>query len=324
MSSKPRILVTRRWPEAVEQVLSERFDATLNGRDVPMTAEELASALRSYDAVLPTVSDRLPAELFAGGNLRAKILGNYGVGYNHIDVAAAKAANIVVTNTPGVLTDCTADIAMTLLLAIARRAGEGERQVRAGAWSGWRPTHMIGGKVTGKTLGIIGFGRIGKAMAKRCHFGFDMDVVFYNRSRIDPAEASRYGARQLETVEDVLKVADFVSLHCPGGGENRHLINAERLALMKKGAYLVNTARGDVIDEAALVAALEGDVIRGVGLDVFEAEPNVPERLRKLENVVLLPHLGSATEETRVAMGMKVVDNVSTFFDGREPPDRVA
>ncbi|WP_457578804.1 2-hydroxyacid dehydrogenase [Ensifer adhaerens] len=324
MSSKPRILLTRRWPAAVEQVLAERFDVTLNEGDVPLTAAELAEALRTYDAVLPTVSDRLPADLFAGGGLRAKILGNYGVGYNHIDVAAAKAADIVVTNTPGVLTDCTADIAMTLLLAVARRAGEGERQVRAGEWSGWRPTHMIGGKVTGKTLGIIGFGRIGKAMAKRCHFGFDMDVVFYNRSRIDPAEASRYGARQLDTVEDVLKVADFVSLHCPGGGENRHLINADRLALMKKGAYLVNTARGDVIDEPALIAALENGVIRGAGLDVFEAEPNVPERLRGLENVVLLPHLGSATEETRVAMGMKVVDNITAFFDGREPPDRVA
>ncbi|KSV74942.1 MULTISPECIES: D-glycerate dehydrogenase [Ensifer] len=324
MSSKPRILLTRRWPAAVEQVLAERFDVTLNEGDVPLTAAELAEALRTYDAVLPTVSDRLPADLFAGGGLRAKILGNYGVGYNHIDVAAAKAADIVVTNTPGVLTDCTADIAMTLLLAVARRAGEGERQVRAGEWSGWRPTHMIGGKVTGKTLGIIGFGRIGKAMAKRCHFGFDMDVVFYNRSRIDPAEASRYGARQLDTVEDVLKVADFVSLHCPGGGENRHLINAERLALMKKGAYLVNTARGDVIDEPALIAALENGVIRGAGLDVFEAEPNVPERLRGLENVVLLPHLGSATEETRVAMGMKVADNITAFFDGREPPDRVA
>jgi lactate dehydrogenase-like 2-hydroxyacid dehydrogenase len=313
MSSKPRILVTRRWPAAVEQVLAERFDVTLNEGDVPLTAAELAEALRTYDAVLPTVSDRLPADLFAGGGLRAKILGNYGVGYNHIDVAAAKAAGIVVTNTPGVLTDCTADIAMTLLLA-----------VRAGEWSGWRPTHMIGGKVTGKTLGIIGFGRIGKAMAKRCHFGFDMDIVFYNRSRIDPAEASRYGARQLDTVEDVLKVADFVSLHCPGGGENRHLINAERLALMRKGAYLVNTARGDVIDEPALIAALENGVIRGAGLDVFEAEPNVPERLRGLENVVLLPHLGSATEETRVAMGMKVVDNITAFFDGRESPDRVA
>ncbi|WP_457584176.1 2-hydroxyacid dehydrogenase [Ensifer canadensis] len=324
MSSKPRILVTRRWPEAVERVLSERFDVVLNEKDVPMSADQLAQALRDFDAVLPTVSDRLPASLFDGGRIRARILGNYGVGYNHIDVAAAKAANIVVTNTPGVLTDCTADIAMTLLLAIARRAGEGERQIRAGEWTGWRPTHMIGAKVTGKTLGIIGFGRIGKAMAKRCHFGFDMEVVFYNRSRVDPAEAARFGARQLDTVDDVLAIADFVSLHCPGGGDNRHLINAERLAMMKKGAYLVNTARGDVVDEPALIEALKNGVIKGAGLDVFEAEPNVPEGLRALENVVLLPHLGSATEETRVAMGMKVVDNINAFFDGREPADRVA
>lgn len=324
MSSKPRILVTRRWPEAVERVLADRFDVVLNEKDVPMSADRLAQALRDFDAVLPTVSDRLPASLFDGGSIRARILGNYGVGYNHIDVAAAKAANIVVTNTPGVLTDCTADIAMTLLLAVARRAGEGERQIRAGEWTGWRPTHMIGSKVTGKTLGIIGFGRIGKAMAKRCHFGFDMEVVFYNRSPIDAAEAARYGARQLDTVDEVLKVADFVSLHCPGGGENRHLINAERLAMMKKGAYLVNTARGDVVDESALIEALKNGVIRGAGLDVFEAEPNVPAGLRALENVVLLPHLGSATEETRVAMGMKVVDNTTAFFDGREPPDRVA
>lgn len=229
----------------------------------------------------------------------------------------------MVTNTPGVLTDCTADLAVSLLLAVARRTGEGERQVRAGAWEGWRPTHMIGTKVTGKTLGIIGFGRIGKAMAKRCHFGSDMDVVFYNRSRIASKEAKRLGARQLDTIEDVLKAADFVSLHCPGGGENRHLIGAGRLAAMKPGACLINTARGDVIDEAALIDALERGVIRGAGLDVYEAEPQVPVRLRTLENVVLLPHLGSATEETRTAMGMKVVDNLSAFFAGREPPDRV-
>ncbi|CAN7281264.1 D-glycerate dehydrogenase [Pararhizobium sp. LjRoot235] len=324
MAQKPRILVTRRWPEAVERVLAERFDASFNVSDIAMNAAALAEALRSFDAVLPTVSDRLPASLFDGTDIRTKILGNFGVGYNHIDIAAARARGIAVTNTPGVLTDCTADIAMSLLLAVARRAGEGEREVRSGQWTGWRPTHMIATKVTGKTLGVIGFGRIGKAMAKRCHFGFDMDVVFYNRSKIDTAEASRYGARQLDTVEEVLAAADFVSLHCPGGGENRHLINAQRLAAMKPEAFLINTARGDVIDENALIEALENGVIRGAGLDVFEAEPNVPERLRVLDNVVLLPHLGSATEETRTAMGMKVVDNVTAFFEGRQPPDRVA
>jgi lactate dehydrogenase-like 2-hydroxyacid dehydrogenase len=324
MTQKTRILVTRRWPDAVERVLAERFDVLFNVPDIAMDAGALADALRSFDAVLPTVSDRFPAALFDGDGIRTKILGNFGVGYNHIDIAAAKARGILVTNTPGVLTDCTADIAMSLLLSVARRAGEGERQVRSGQWTGWRPTHMTGTKVTGKTLGIIGFGRIGKAMAKRCHFGFDMDVVFYNRSTIDPAEAARYGARQLETVEDVLAAADVISLHCPGGGENRHLINAQRLAVMKPGAYLINTARGDVVDEAALIEALETGTIRAAGLDVFEAEPNVPERLRALENVVLLPHLGSATEETRTAMGMKVVENITAFFEGREPPDRVA
>jgi len=320
--SRPRILVTRRWPAAAEAALAERFEVTLNEADVPMTADQLRQALADYDAVLPTVSDKLPAAVFEG-EIRTKILGNFGVGYNHIDIAAAKAKGIAVTNTPGVLTDCTADIAMLLLLDVARRGGEGDRQVRANEWMGWCPTHMIGTKVSGKTVGIIGFGRIGKAFAQRCHFGFGMDVVFYNRSKVDEAEAARYGARQLATVEDVLASADFVSLHCPGGAENRHLMNAARFAAMKKGAFLINTARGDVVDEAALVAALRDGTIRGAGLDVYEAEPQVPEALKAMENVVLLPHLGSATEETRTAMGMKVVENVAAFFEGREPADRV-
>jgi lactate dehydrogenase-like 2-hydroxyacid dehydrogenase len=213
---------------------------------------------------------------------------------------------------------------MLLMLSVARRGGEGERQVRAGEWKGWCPTHMIGTKVTGKTVGIIGFGRIGKAFAQRCRFGFGMDVVFYNRSQVDPAEAKRYGAQQLSSVEEVLAAADFVSLHCPGGAENRHLMNAARFAAMKPGAFLINTARGDVVDEAALIAALERGTIRGAGLDVYEGEPHVPEALKAMENVVLLPHLGSATEETRTAMGMKVVENVTAFFEGRKVPDRVA
>ena len=320
--SKPRILVTRRWPSAVEAVLSERFDTTLNRDDAALDAGQLREALLTYDAVLPTVSDKLPAALFEGA-IRSKIVGNFGVGFNHIDIAAAKQKGVVVTNTPGVLTDCTADIAMLLLLSVARRGGEGEREVRAGAWTGWRPTHLVGTKVTGKTVGIIGFGRIGRAFAQRCHFGFGMDVVFYNRSAIDPMEAARYGAVQLQTVEDVLEVSDFVSLHCPGGAENRHLMNAARFGAMKPGSFLINTARGDVVDEAALISALEQGTIRGAGLDVYEAEPHVSEQLRAMANVVLLPHLGSATEETRTAMGMKVVDNITAFFAGREPPDRV-
>ncbi|MDT3382275.1 D-glycerate dehydrogenase [Labrys neptuniae] len=321
---KPRILVTRRWPEAVERILADRFDTTFNQNDTPLTASQLSDAFRQFDAVLPTVSDKLPASVFPQADVRTKLLANFGVGFSHIDIDAARARGMTVTNTPGVLTDCTADIALSLLLAVARRAGEGERQLRAGEWAGWCPTHMIGAKVSGKTIGIIGMGRIGKATARRAHFGFDMKVVFYNRSKVDDEAVSAMGARQLANVEDVLAEADFVSLHCPGGAENRHLINAARLRAMKPSAFLINTARGDVVDQQALVDALKSGTIAGAGLDVYDGEPAVPAALLRLENVVLLPHLGSATEETRVAMGMRAVDNLTAFFEGRSVPDRVA
>jgi lactate dehydrogenase-like 2-hydroxyacid dehydrogenase len=320
---KPRVIVTRRWPAAVEQILAERFDTTFNQGDAPLGPTELKAAFLNFDAILPTVSDKLPAAVFPDADIRTKILANFGVGFSHIDTDAARARGIAVTNTPGVLTDCTADIGMNLLLSVARRAGEGERQLRAGQWTGWCPTHLVGAKVTGKTLGIIGMGRIGKAMAKRAHFGFDMDIVFYNRSKVDDAETQAMGARQLATIEDVLAHSDFVSLHCPGGAENRHLINAERLAAMKRGAFLINTARGDVVDQKALISALDNGTIAGAGLDVYDGEPDVPGALMRMENVVLLPHLGSATEETRVAMGMKAVDNLTAFFEGRAVPDKV-
>ncbi|MBN9251921.1 MAG: D-glycerate dehydrogenase [Mesorhizobium sp.] len=321
---KPRVIVTRRWPAAVEQLLAENFDATFNRGDVPLTATQLKAAFLNFDAILPTVSDKLPRAVFPEADIRTRLIANYGVGFSHIDIDAARDHNIAVTNTPGVLTDCTADIALSLLLAVARRAGEGERQLRAGEWHGWCPTHMIGTKVTGKTLGIIGMGRIGKAAAKRAHFGFDMDIVFYNRSKVDDEETRAMGARQLGSIEEVLAQSDFVSLHCPGGAENRHLINAARLAAMKKGAFLINTARGDVVDQDALVAALASGGIAGAGLDVFANEPEVPAALVKMENVVLLPHLGSATEETRVAMGMKAFENLTAFFAGKPLPDKVA
>ncbi len=321
---KPRIIVTRRWPAAVEKVLSERFETTFNTSDVPLTQDQLRTAFAEYDAILPTVSDSLPAAAFPEGTARTRLLGNFGVGFSHIDTEAARRLGITVTNTPGVLTDCTADIAMTLLLGVARRAGEGERELRSGNWTGWRPTHMIGSRVSGKTIGIIGMGRIGKATARRAHFGFGMDVVFYNRSKVDDDEIRAMAARQLPTIEDVLAEADFVSLHCPGGAENRHLMDGRRLAAMKRGAFLINTARGDVVDQQALIDALQSGIIAGAGLDVFDGEPAVPEALRRMENVMLLPHLGSATEETRVAMGMKVVENAVAFFEGRDVPDRVA
>lgn len=321
---KPRILVTRRWPEAVERILAERFDTTFNQDDVPLNAAQLSEAFGQFDAVLPTVSDKLPATVFPEAGVRTRLLANFGVGFSHIDIEAARSRGIAVTNTPGVLTDCTADIALSLLLAVARRAGEGERQLRAGQWAGWCPTHMIGAKVSGKTIGIIGMGRIGKATARRAHFGFDMKVVFYNRSQVDDEAVRAMGARQLASVEEVLAQADFVSLHCPGGAENRHLINAARLRAMKPGAFLINTARGDVVDQEALIDALASGAIAGAGLDVYDGEPAVPAALLAFENVVLLPHLGSATQETRVAMGMRALDNLTAFFEGRAVPDRVA
>jgi len=322
--SEPRLFVTRRWPEQVERHLQETYDVRLNADDRPLTAEELQAAFRDYDAVLPTVSDRITAEVMGAEPRKARLVGNFGVGFNHIDIEAAKALGLTVTNTPDVLTDCTADLAMTLLLTAARRAGEGERHLRAGEWTGWRPTHMMGTKVTDKTLGLIGFGRIGKALARRAHYGFGMRILYYDAYPADPEAVASVGGVSCSSVEEVLERADFVSLHCPGSAENRHLINSERLSVMRPHAILVNTARGDVIEEAALVAALKDGTIAGAGLDVYEFEPKVSPDLASLENVVLLPHLGSATEETRVAMGMRVAQNLKAFFAGAPPPDRVA
>ncbi len=321
--SKPKVLVTRAWPQEVEAEMRKRYDVTLNATDTPMTVAELQDALRNYDAVCPTVCDRITAEVLGAQPMRAKILGNFGVGFNHIDLEAAKKAGLTVTNTPEVLTDCTADIAMTLMLMAARRAGEGERHVRTKAWTGWRPTHMISTKVTGKTLGLIGMGRIARAMAHKAHHGFDMKIVYFDPFPPPPESIKDLNATQCSSIEEVLKQADFVSLHCPGGKENFHLINAERLKMMKRDAILINTARGDVVDEKALVEALKNGTIKSAGLDVFEAEPKVSEDLLTMENVVLLPHLGSATRETRVAMGMRVLENLDLFFAGKPVRDKV-
>lgn len=322
--SKPKVIVTRRWPEQVEAELQRLFDVELNVDDRPMSEDEIRDAMARADAVCPTVSDKVGPAIFTGDNLRARVLGNFGVGFNHIDIEAAKAAGVRVTNTPGVLTDATADIALTLILMVARRAGEGEREVRDNAWTGWRPTHLLGTQVTGKTLGIVGMGRIAKAVAQRAHHGFGMDVVFYNRSKVDTAEAQSLGARQVDSIDEVLQQADFVSLHCPGGKETFHLMNAERIARMKPTAFLINTARGDVVDEQALADALNDGGIAGAGLDVYQGEPDIAPALLSAKNTVLLPHLGSATTETRTAMGMKVVENLKAFFAGETPPDVVA
>jgi lactate dehydrogenase-like 2-hydroxyacid dehydrogenase len=323
MSAKPTVVVTRRLPEPVEQELARDFDARLNREDRPLGPDGLREALKTADALLCTVTDRLTAEVLSAEPRRARLLANFGVGFNHIDVEAAKARGLSVSNTPDVLTDATADLAMTLLLTVTRRAGEGERHLRSGSWTGWRPTHMLGTQVSGKTLGLVGMGRIARAVAKRAHHGFDMRVIFHDPYPPSAEVAGSLGAEPRERLEQVLEEADFVSLHCPATPETRHLMNAERLGRLKPGAYLINTARGDVVDEAALVAALRSGRLAGAGLDVFEREPQVSPELLAMENVVLLPHLGSATRETRVAMGMRALENLRLFFRGAPLRDRV-
>jgi glyoxylate reductase len=321
--ARPRVLATRRWPQAVEARMAEAFALDLNDADTPLSEAELRDAMGRYDAVLPTVTDRLPATVFDAAS-RTRIVANYGAGFAHIDTEAARRRGIAVTNTPDVLSDCTADLAMTLLLMVARRAGEGERELRDGRWSGWRPTHMMGTRVSGATLGIVGFGRIGQALAQRAHFGFGMRILVHSRSPVPAEVLARFGAEQAADLDDLLPRCDFVSLHCPGGRANRHLIDGRRLDLMRPDAFLINTARGEVVDEHALAQALWFGTIGGAGLDVFEREPSIPPELLGADNLVLLPHLGSATRETREAMGLRVMENLTAFFDGRPPPDRVA
>lgn len=315
-----RLLVTRRMTRAAEETISGAFDATFRDSTTPLTEAEAIAALRENDAIIPTLGDPFNATVLGTSDRRARVLANFGAGFNHIDLQAARAAGIVVTNTPDVVTDATADIALTLILMTARRAGEGERLVRAGRWTGWHPTQMLGMHVTGRTVGIVGMGRIGQAIARRCHFGFGMPVIFHNRSTVTGLDLP---ARQV-ALPELLAQADVVVMAVPGGASTRHLIGAAELAAMKPGAILVNIARGDVVDEAALIAALEAGPLGGAGLDVYEREPEVPEALRLRENVVLLPHLGTATEEVRTDMAMRALANLAAFFKGDAPPDRVA
>jgi lactate dehydrogenase-like 2-hydroxyacid dehydrogenase len=323
MSDRPTVVVTRRLPEAVEREVARDFDARLNREDRPLGPDGLREALASADALLCTVTDRLTAEVLSVEPRRARLLANFGVGFNNIDVEAAKARGLAVSNTPDVLTDATADLAITLLLAVSRRVGEGERHLRSGSWTGWRPTHMLGTQVSGKTLGLVGMGRIARAVAQRARHGFGMRVIFHDPFPPPPEVAKALGAEPRESLDQVLAEADFVSLHCPATPETRHLMNPERLARLKPTAFLINTARGDVVDEAALVAALREGRLAGAGLDVFEREPQVTTELLTMENVVLLPHLGSATRETRVAMGMRAVENLRLFFQGKPLRDKV-
>lgn len=317
-----RVYLTRPLPEAVLTRARALFDEVEVRHDTaPLKIGQMRAALTLYDGVLPTLGDMFSAEVFRDAESpRCKVLANFGVGYNHIDVAAARAAGVMVTNTPGAVTDATADIAMTLILMSARRAGEGERLVRAGGWAGWHPTQMLGLHVTGKTVGIIGMGRIGQAIARRCHFGFGMNVIYYNRSEKDLG----FDADRAETMQDLAAKADIVVVAVPGGAETHHLIGADLFSAMKPTAHFVNIARGDIVDEAALIAALGSGQIAGAGLDVYEHEPKVPDALRALENVVLLPHLGTAALEVREAMGLMAVENLNAALNGETPPNLIS
>ena len=314
-----KVLIGRVLPDEVYASL-EGLDVARRYETLPMSGDEMRAALRDYDGVMCTLGDQFSAEVFADvPDARCKVLANFGVGYNHIDVAAAKAAGITVTNTPGAVTDATADIAMTLMLMSARRAGEGERLVRAGAWEGWHPTQMLGLHLTGKTIGIVGMGRIGQAIARRCHYGFGMAVRYFGRGE----KELDFEAIFHSDLMDLAAHVDVLVTAVPGSPETRHLINSDVLAAMQPHAHLINIARGDVVGQAALIDALERGVIGGAGLDVYEFEPDVPQALRDLDNVVLLPHMGTSTEEVRVDMGRMVVENLQAFMRGDSPPNPV-
>ena len=324
---RPRVLVTRRLPGDVEERLAARCDVEVNRSDIALSAEQLAQAMQRCDALLCTVTDRITAAHFAVRDRRVRVLANFGVGTNHIDLDAARAAGVIVTNTPDVLTDDTADLALLLIGMTMRRLGEGERHLRTGAWSGWRPTHLLGASPRGKRLGIVGYGRIGRALARRAVAAFDMRVQWWQprEPRIDdPATAGPPDAERAASLEALLSDSDVVSLHAPATPETRHLLDAERLALLRPDAFLVNTARGDLVDEWALVEALREERLAGAGLDVYEFEPTVLPDLRELPNAVLLPHLGSATRETREAMAERAYENLVAVLEGRAPRDRVA
>ncbi|PVH29798.1 2-hydroxyacid dehydrogenase [Pararhodobacter oceanensis] len=317
-----RLLITRPLPDAVLDAARAEFDVTVRDSNLPMDHDEMLAALREFDVILPTLGDRFQAEVFAAcPTPRAKLLANFGVGYNHIDVAAARAAGVAVSNTPGAVTDATADLALTLMLMTARRAAEGERLVRAGDWQGWHPTQLLGLHMSGKTLGIVGMGRIGQAIAKRAHFGFGMAIRYVTRSKRDLPELPE--AQGMTDLHALMASSDIVVIAAPATPETHHMINAEALAAMQSHALLINIARGDIVDEAALIAALEARSIGGAGLDVYEFEPEVPARLIACENAVLLPHLGTNALEVRSQMGLMAVANALAHKQGRPLPNPV-
>ncbi|TYB90793.1 D-glycerate dehydrogenase [Oceaniovalibus sp. ACAM 378] len=321
-SQRLSVVVTRRLPEVVETRLSELFNVTLRNDDAPMTRDELVAAVRSADVLVPTVTDHIDAALLAQAGDRLKLIALYGAGVDRVDVATARQRGILVSNTPGAVTDDTADMAMALILAVTRRIPEGLAAMQSGNWTGWAPTAFLGGRLGGRRLGILGMGRIGQAVARRAH-AFGMQVHYHNRKRLRPEIEEALGATYWESLDQMVSRMDILSINCPHTPSTFHLLNARRLKLMKPTAVIVNTSRGEVIDENALTRGLRAGEIAGAGLDVFERGHEINPRLRELPNVALLPHMGSATLEGRIEMGEKVIINIKTFADGHRPPDQV-
>jgi glyoxylate reductase len=321
-SKRPFVIVTRKLPDPIETRMMELFACRLNLDDTPLSKPELIAAAKRADVLVPTVTDRIDAEVLAAAGPALKLIASFGTGVDHVDLAAAQRRGIIVTNTPGVLTEDTADMTMALILAVSRRLAEGERLIRSGGWTGWGPTSMLGHRIWGKRLGILGMGRIGMALARRAK-GFGLSVHYHNRRPVPEEIESALDATYWESLDQMLAHMDIVSVNCPHTPATYHLLSARRLRLLQPQAILVNTARGEIVDEEELTRLLETRAIAGAGLDVFEHEPAVDPRLRALDNVVLLPHMGSATIEGRIAMGEKVIINIKTFADGHRPPDRV-
>lgn len=322
LTRAPRVIVTRHLMPTVEERMDELFEARLNREDAPLTREQLASAMQSCHVLVPTVTDRIDAEMIAAAGEQLGLIANFGSGTEHIDLAAAAARRIIVTNTPGVFTDDTADIAMQMIIGVPRRVREGVQLVRSGAWTGWAPSTLLGRKLGGKVLGIVGMGRIGQAVAHRAR-AFGLEIAYHNRKRLPEAVERMLAARHVGTLDDLVAQADILTLHCPAGPESHHLVDARRIGLMKPGASLINTARGDLVDQEALIAALESGRLAGAGLDVYPEEPTVDPRLLAHPNVMTLPHIGSATREGREASGEKVIANIRFWADGHRPPDQV-
>ncbi|MEG9268133.1 2-hydroxyacid dehydrogenase [Qipengyuania sp. Mu-71] len=318
----PRVFVTRHLMPSVEERMSELFDARLNTTDVPLTRDQLVAAMQDCDVLVPTVTDRIDAEMIAGAGKDLGLIANFGAGTEHLDLHAAADRHILVTNTPGVFTDDTADLAMAGIIGVPRRIREGVELIRSGKWTGWTPTALLGTKLAGKVLGIVGMGRIGQAVAHRAR-AFGLEIAYHNRKRLPEAVERMFQARWVDSLDGLMGEADILSLHCPAGPNTNHMIDARRIALMKDGASLINTARGDLVEQEALVAALESGKLAGAGLDVYPDEPNVDTRLIRHPNVMTLPHIGSATREGREDSGLKVIANIRMWADGHRPPDQV-